>query len=72
KIDPKAKGKGKIEEEDESDTESEDITEAEKKFKMIANDKEMARKVQKEWEAKEEKKRLAEEEATKCNILYFQ
>ncbi|GJZ21412.1 hypothetical protein Tco_0558451, partial [Tanacetum coccineum] len=61
KIDPKAKGKGKIEEEDESD----DITEAEKKFKMLANDKEMARKVQEEWEAEEEKKRLAEEEATK-------
>ncbi|GJW42926.1 hypothetical protein Tco_0071725 [Tanacetum coccineum] len=44
KIDPKAKGKGKIEEEDESDTESEDINEAEKKFKMLANDEEMARK----------------------------
>ncbi|GJR08671.1 putative ribonuclease H-like domain-containing protein [Tanacetum coccineum] len=43
KIDPKAKGKGRIEEEDESDTESEDITDAEKKFKMIANDEEMAR-----------------------------
>ncbi|GJW46538.1 putative ribonuclease H-like domain-containing protein [Tanacetum coccineum] len=40
KIDPKAKGKKKIEEEDESDTESEDITEAEKKFKMLANDEE--------------------------------
>ncbi|GKB57072.1 hypothetical protein Tco_0913258 [Tanacetum coccineum] len=44
KIDPKAKGKGKIEEEDEYDTESEDINEAEKKFKMLANDEEMARK----------------------------
>ncbi|GJX11341.1 hypothetical protein Tco_0201200, partial [Tanacetum coccineum] len=66
KIDPKAKGKGMIEEEDESDTESEDINEAEKKFKMLANDEEMARKVQEEWEAEEEKKRLAEEEATKA------
>ncbi|GJX10589.1 hypothetical protein Tco_0200448 [Tanacetum coccineum] len=66
KIDPKAKGKGMIEEEDESDTESEDITEAEKKFNMLANDEEMARKVQEEWEAEEEKKRLAEEEATKA------
>ncbi|GJU42514.1 putative ribonuclease H-like domain-containing protein [Tanacetum coccineum] len=66
KIDPKAKGKGMIEEEDESDTESEDITEAEKKFKMLANDEEMAKKVQEEWEAEEEKKRLAEEEATKA------
>ncbi|GJX64483.1 hypothetical protein Tco_0298826 [Tanacetum coccineum] len=45
KINPKAKGKGMIKEEDESDTESEDITEAEKKFKMLANDEEMARKI---------------------------
>ncbi|GJT17295.1 copia protein [Tanacetum coccineum] len=44
KIDPKAKGKGKIEEEDESDIESEDINEAKKKFKMLANDEEIARK----------------------------
>ncbi|GJW82570.1 hypothetical protein Tco_0146545 [Tanacetum coccineum] len=58
KIDPKAKGKGMIEEEDESDTESEYITEAEKKFKMLANDEEMAIKVQEEWEAEEEKERL--------------
>ncbi|GJZ16264.1 hypothetical protein Tco_0551941 [Tanacetum coccineum] len=55
-----------IEEEDESDTELEDITEAEKKFKMLANDEEMAKKVQKKWEAEEEKKRLVEEEATKA------
>ncbi|GJS37506.1 hypothetical protein Tco_0535888 [Tanacetum coccineum] len=66
KIDPKAKGKGMIKEEDESNTESEDITKAEKKFKMLANDEEIARKVQEEWEAKEEKERLAEEEATKA------
>ncbi|GJY38644.1 putative ribonuclease H-like domain-containing protein [Tanacetum coccineum] len=65
KIDPKAKRKGMIKEEDESDTESEDITEAEKKFKMLANDEEMARKVQEEWEAKEEKERLDKEEVTK-------
>ncbi|GJZ86041.1 hypothetical protein Tco_0657651 [Tanacetum coccineum] len=65
KIDLKAKGKGKVEEDDESDTKSEYITKAEKKFKMLANDEEMARKVQEEWEAEEEKKRLAEEEATK-------
>ncbi|GJV00772.1 hypothetical protein Tco_1330042 [Tanacetum coccineum] len=45
--------------------ESEDITEVEKKFKMLANDEEMARKVQEEWEAEEEKERLAGEEATK-------
>ncbi|GJZ21162.1 hypothetical protein Tco_0558201 [Tanacetum coccineum] len=44
KIDPKDKGKKKIEEEDESDTESEGIPEAEKKFKQLARDEEMARK----------------------------
>ncbi|GJU47334.1 hypothetical protein Tco_1204600 [Tanacetum coccineum] len=32
---------------------------------MLANDKEMARKVQEEWEAEEENKRLAKKEATK-------
>ncbi|GKB24770.1 hypothetical protein Tco_0864171 [Tanacetum coccineum] len=44
KIDPKDKGKKRIEEEDESDTKSEGITEAEKKFKQLANDEEVARK----------------------------
>ncbi|GJX54879.1 hypothetical protein Tco_0284776 [Tanacetum coccineum] len=43
KIDPKDKGKKKIEEEDESETESEGIPEAEKKFKQLARDEEMAR-----------------------------
>ncbi|GJV84673.1 hypothetical protein Tco_1524571 [Tanacetum coccineum] len=33
---------------------------------MLANDEEMAKKVQEEWEAEEEKKRLAKEEATKA------
>ncbi|GKD41425.1 hypothetical protein Tco_1261632 [Tanacetum coccineum] len=46
KIDPKDKGKKKIEEEDESDIESKDIPEAEKKFKKLARDEEMARKLQ--------------------------
>ncbi|GJS56102.1 hypothetical protein Tco_0629464 [Tanacetum coccineum] len=57
-----------IVEEGESDTESDDITESEKKFKMLAKDEEVARKVQEEWEAEEEKKRLAEEEATKVAL----
>ncbi|GKD55133.1 hypothetical protein Tco_1288520 [Tanacetum coccineum] len=35
---------------------------------MLAKDEEVARKVQEEWEAKEEKKRLAEEEATKVAL----
>ncbi|GKD79538.1 hypothetical protein Tco_1342159 [Tanacetum coccineum] len=66
KIDPKDKGKNKIKEEDESDTESEGIPEAEKKFKQLARDEEMARKVQEDWEAEEEVKKLAEEEAIKA------
>ncbi|GKA73786.1 hypothetical protein Tco_0780088 [Tanacetum coccineum] len=53
KIDPKDKGKKRIEEEDESDTESEGITEAEKKFKQLANDEEVARKVQEEGRERE-------------------
>ncbi|GJU92556.1 hypothetical protein Tco_1317312 [Tanacetum coccineum] len=67
KIDPKDKGKKKIKEEDEFDTELEGITEAEKKFKQLARDEEVARKVQEDWEAKEVKK-LAEEEATKAAL----
>ncbi|GKE01594.1 hypothetical protein Tco_1389577 [Tanacetum coccineum] len=57
KIDPKDKGKKKIKE-DESDTESEDINETEKKFKMLAHDEEIARKMQEDWEAEAERKRL--------------
>ncbi|GJW14327.1 putative ribonuclease H-like domain-containing protein, partial [Tanacetum coccineum] len=44
KIDPKDKGKKVLEEEAESDVESEGVTEAEKKFKQVANDEEVARK----------------------------
>ncbi|GJX42434.1 hypothetical protein Tco_0257424 [Tanacetum coccineum] len=69
KIDPKVKGKKKIEEEDESKTESEGIPEAEKKFKQLASDEEMARKLQKDWETEEERKRLAEEEATNDALI---
>ncbi|GJS60646.1 hypothetical protein Tco_0655430 [Tanacetum coccineum] len=68
KIDPKDKGKKVLEEKVESDAELEGVNEAEKKFKMLANDEEIARKVQEEWEAKEEKKKLAEEEATKATF----
>ncbi|GKB55338.1 hypothetical protein Tco_0906091 [Tanacetum coccineum] len=68
KIDPKDKGKKKIEEEDESETESEGIPEAEKKFKQLARDEEMARKLQEDWETEEERKRLAEEEAIKTAL----
>ncbi|GJV37048.1 hypothetical protein Tco_1409525 [Tanacetum coccineum] len=68
KIDPKDKGKKRIKEEDESDTESENIIESKKKFKQLANDEEVARKVQEEWEAEEEKKRLDEDKATKVAL----
>ncbi|GJT14041.1 hypothetical protein Tco_0861083 [Tanacetum coccineum] len=67
KIDPKDNGKKKIEE-DESDIESEDINESEKKFKMLAHDEEIARKVQEDWEA-EEVKKLAEEEAPNADLI---
>ncbi|GJQ94221.1 hypothetical protein Tco_0005360 [Tanacetum coccineum] len=66
KIDPKDKGKKVLEEKAESDAESEGVNEAERKFAQLANDEEIARKVQEEWEAEEEKKKLAEEEATKA------
>ncbi|GJS96960.1 hypothetical protein Tco_0803928 [Tanacetum coccineum] len=60
KIDPKDKEKKKIEEEDEFDG----IPEAEKKFKQLESDEEMARKIQEEWEGEEERNRIAEEKAT--------
>ncbi|GJT55277.1 hypothetical protein Tco_0990331 [Tanacetum coccineum] len=64
KIDPKDKGKKKIEEDDESESEDDDIPQAVKKFKQLESDEELARKVQEEWEAEEERNRIAEEEAT--------
>ncbi|GJY67174.1 ribonuclease H-like domain-containing protein, partial [Tanacetum coccineum] len=64
KIDLKDKGKKKIEEEDESESESDGIPEAEKKFKQLESDEEMARKIQEEWEGEEERNRIAEEKAT--------
>ncbi|GJV27110.1 hypothetical protein Tco_1383558 [Tanacetum coccineum] len=57
KIDPKDKGKKKIEEEDESESESDGIPQAEKKFKQLESDEELARKVQAEWEEEEERNR---------------
>ncbi|GKA86393.1 hypothetical protein Tco_0808104 [Tanacetum coccineum] len=68
KIDPNDKGKKRIEEDEESDTKSEEITEAKKKFDQIAHDEEVARKIQEEWKAKEERKRLTGEEATKTAL----
>ncbi|GJU11303.1 ribonuclease H-like domain-containing protein [Tanacetum coccineum] len=64
KIDPKDKGKKKIEEEVETESEFDGIPKAKKKFKQLASDEEMARKIQEEWEGEEERNRLAEEKAT--------
>ncbi|GKE36323.1 hypothetical protein Tco_1459728, partial [Tanacetum coccineum] len=69
KIDPKDKGKKVLEEEAESDAESEGVDEAKRKFDQLAKDEEIAKKVQVDWEAKEEMKKLAEEEATKATLI---
>ncbi|GJU19206.1 hypothetical protein Tco_1152548 [Tanacetum coccineum] len=69
KIDPKDKGKKVLEEEAESEAESEGVNEAERKFAQLANDEEIARKVQEEWETEEEKKKLAKAEATKAALI---
>ncbi|GJV32197.1 hypothetical protein Tco_1392597 [Tanacetum coccineum] len=60
----RTKGKKKIEEEDESESEDDDIPQAVKKFKQLESDEVMARKIQEEWEAEEERNRIAEEKAT--------
>ncbi|GJY13882.1 hypothetical protein Tco_0383191 [Tanacetum coccineum] len=69
KIDPKDKGKKRIEEDVESGTESDEVTIVEKKFKQLTADEELTRKIQEDWEAKEEKKRLAEEEAINAALV---
>ncbi|GJV64564.1 hypothetical protein Tco_1475392 [Tanacetum coccineum] len=69
KIDPKDKGKKVLEDKAESDAESEGVDEAERKFDQLAEDEEIARKVQEDWEAEEEMKKLAEEEATKAALI---
>ncbi|GJT57609.1 hypothetical protein Tco_0992663 [Tanacetum coccineum] len=59
------------EEKDNADVEvsTEDVLKAEKKFKQLASDEEMARKLQEDWETEEERKRLAEEEATNDALI---
>ncbi|GKA83322.1 hypothetical protein Tco_0804917, partial [Tanacetum coccineum] len=69
KIDPKDKGKKKIEEEDESESESDGIPQAEKKFKQLESDEELARKLQVEWEEEEERNRIAEEKAANEDLI---
>ncbi|GKB36023.1 hypothetical protein Tco_0880965 [Tanacetum coccineum] len=58
KIDPKDKGKKVLEEEAESYAESKGVNEAERKFAQLANDEEIARKVQEEWETEEKNKKV--------------
>ncbi|GJV89601.1 putative ribonuclease H-like domain-containing protein [Tanacetum coccineum] len=67
--DPKDKGKKKIEEEDVSESEFDDIPQAEKKFKQLESDEELARKVQEEWEEEEERNRVAEEQAANEELI---
>ncbi|GKB89390.1 hypothetical protein Tco_0961662 [Tanacetum coccineum] len=69
KIDPKDKGKKKIEEEDESESEYDGIPQAEKKFKQVESDEELARKMQVEWEEEEERNRIAEEKAANDDLI---
>ncbi|GJU19416.1 hypothetical protein Tco_1152758, partial [Tanacetum coccineum] len=64
KIDPKDKGKKKIEEEEESESEDDDIPQVVKKFKQLESDEVLARKIQEDWEAEEERNKIAEEKAT--------
>ncbi|GKA65470.1 reverse transcriptase domain-containing protein, partial [Tanacetum coccineum] len=68
KIDPKDKGK-KMTEDEESDSESDGINETEKKFKQLAHNEEIARKMQEEWEVVEEKNRLAKEKAINAALV---
>ncbi|GJS58807.1 hypothetical protein Tco_0653591 [Tanacetum coccineum] len=79
KIDPKDKGKKVLGGNANLMLKSECVNEAEKKFKMLDNDEEIARKVLKEWEAEEKKKnkhnadkilaeKLQEEEREKFTI----
>ncbi|GJU52836.1 ribonuclease H-like domain-containing protein [Tanacetum coccineum] len=69
KIDPKDKRKKKIKEEDESKSESDGIPEAEKEFKQLESDEEMARKIQEEWEGEEERNRITEEKAANKALI---
>ncbi|GKC41034.1 hypothetical protein Tco_1053418 [Tanacetum coccineum] len=64
KINPKDKGKKKIEEEEESESKDDDIPQVVKKFKQLESDEVLARKIQEDWEAEEERHKIVEETAT--------
>ncbi|GJV83529.1 hypothetical protein Tco_1523427 [Tanacetum coccineum] len=60
--------KKKIEEEDESESESDGIPEAEKKFKQLESDEEMARKIHIRWEYRLLAEKLQEQEREQFTI----
>ncbi|GJW26843.1 hypothetical protein Tco_0040654, partial [Tanacetum coccineum] len=66
KIDPKDKGRRKIGRGGLNlvRSEDDDIPQAVKKFKQLESDEELARKIQEDWEAEEERNKIAEEKAT--------
>ncbi|GJR43016.1 hypothetical protein Tco_1311119 [Tanacetum coccineum] len=68
KIDPKDKGKKIIDEEGESDTELDDITEAEKKFKMLAKDEGRWPKSSEEMGSLKRKRKYKEARSELCCI----
>ncbi|GJZ13187.1 hypothetical protein Tco_0548417 [Tanacetum coccineum] len=69
KIDPKDKWKKKIEDGDESESKSDGIPQAERKFKQLESDEELARKMQVEWEEEEERNRIAKEKAANDDLI---
>ncbi|GJX38631.1 hypothetical protein Tco_0251934 [Tanacetum coccineum] len=69
KIDPKDKGKKVLEEEAASDAESEGVNEAERKFAQLERDAEIARKLNEDMQAKLERERIEQEEATKAALI---
>ncbi|GKC70176.1 hypothetical protein Tco_1116059, partial [Tanacetum coccineum] len=69
KIDPKDKGKKVLEEEAASNAESEGVNEAERKFAQLERDAEIARKLNEDMQAKLERERIEQEEATKAALI---
>ncbi|GJR26650.1 hypothetical protein Tco_1102882 [Tanacetum coccineum] len=63
------KERRKLKEEDELKLNLRVFRKLEKKFKQLASDEEMARKLQEDWETEVERKRLAEEEVTNDALI---
>ncbi|GKC18069.1 hypothetical protein Tco_1014851, partial [Tanacetum coccineum] len=69
KIDPKDKGKKVLKEEAKSDVELEGVNEAKRKFAQLERDAEVARKLNEDMQAKLERERIEQEEATKAALI---